>query len=314
MGQRATTDELFNDAYSDQGMQPSVGNRQVRNVEVATKRNIINAAGRETGRTSNRFSKRFTKEERRAANNIAPVQDTRNNPSQIRGVQVVPNYATQKAANDEYAPTKKVNRSLNYRRRQAQLKQSNNAISGKGLTKNLVKGAGRTRAIKVTMRILGPLTTFYFFVQLPLTLLGAVLFGMKSAIDTIFSKAEITADAGFFTNLVNAVKNATITAVELGQKAIDALSQFFAGFDISTLFDPMTYFSLTYVIFVVIAFLQLLIVGLLYKLAMLEPLGGKGAGLKYGALMLALVGYSIPVVNIFPWVGLWIFAIWLNPK
>lgn len=46
----------------------------------------------------------------------------------------------------------------------------------------------------------------------------------------------------------------------------------------------------------------------------LHPLGGNGAALKTGTFMLAIVCYFIPVVNIFPWILLWIWSVARHPK
>lgn len=46
----------------------------------------------------------------------------------------------------------------------------------------------------------------------------------------------------------------------------------------------------------------------------LNPLGGNGAGLKTGAFIFALVCYFIPIVNIFPWILIWIWAVAIYPK
>lgn len=46
----------------------------------------------------------------------------------------------------------------------------------------------------------------------------------------------------------------------------------------------------------------------------LRPLSGRGTALKNGAVLVALIGYFIPIANLFPWFVLWCFAIWRYPR
>ncbi|MCB9810744.1 MAG: hypothetical protein H6779_02855 [Candidatus Nomurabacteria bacterium] len=51
-----------------------------------------------------------------------------------------------------------------------------------------------------------------------------------------------------------------------------------------------------------------------YTLARVRPLAGSHSSLKYGTLLLAMVGYAVPLLNLFPWIGFWIAAIWKYPR
>jgi hypothetical protein len=70
----------------------------------------------------------------------------------------------------------------------------------------------------------------------------------------------------------------------------------------------------TYLILFAIALIIIFTMYTAYKLMGLEPLGGKGSGLKYGAFLLTIIGYSLPLLNMFPWFMVWAGAVWLKPK
>lgn len=53
---------------------------------------------------------------------------------------------------------------------------------------------------------------------------------------------------------------------------------------------------------------------LLYKFSFLNPLGGRGGGMKMGFFLLAAIGYSTPLLNLFPWFIAWATAVWVKPK
>jgi|GEM_PF-2402145 len=73
-------------------------------------------------------------------------------------------------------------------------------------------------------------------------------------------------------------------------------------------------FSVFYIFFIGLAMIQILVIYFFYKFLGLEPLGGEGSGFKYGTLIIVIIGYLIPLVNLFPWFYVWTFAVWLKPK
>jgi hypothetical protein len=85
------------------------------------------------------------------------------------------------------------------------------------------------------------------------------------------------------------------------------------GIDLITL-PPLSIFIITYAVVFIYGLFVLLAIYLIYKGAMLNPLSGRGAGIKKGCLLLAFIGYSIPIANLFPWFIPWIIAVWVYPK
>ena len=49
---------------------------------------------------------------------------------------------------------------------------------------------------------------------------------------------------------------------------------------------------------------------MLYAVRGQHPLGGDRSGGKFTALLLCCIGYSAPVLNLFPWVGYYIYVMW----
>ena len=81
--------------------------------------------------------------------------------------------------------------------------------------------------------------------------------------------------------------------------------------------DFISMTSLMFISWAMVLFLgmvTLMGVGLQYKIAFLKPLGGNKTEIKYAFLLLAIVGYCIPGLNLFPWVFLWIGILILYPK
>lgn len=74
------------------------------------------------------------------------------------------------------------------------------------------------------------------------------------------------------------------------------------------------FFFITWLIIIVIGFILIFTVFIQHTLARNKPLGGRAFGLKLGALLLTFIGYSVPVLNILPWILIWIFVIGKYPK
>ncbi len=49
---------------------------------------------------------------------------------------------------------------------------------------------------------------------------------------------------------------------------------------------------------------------MLYAVRGQNPLGGDRAAGKFGALLLCFIGYSTPLLNLFPWIGTYIYVMW----
>jgi len=322
------TSDRFNADYANRtSIRPSVGGvQQPRNVEVIHRKMPSKGRGRKVARTSGRVAGRVIQATGKVTG-LASKGITRAGAAlsstglgAIVGVPLIALGATGQVASkgvelagkgiNKASGGKTKKRPLGKKSRLGKKSHSKGSMIGK------ISGtdSGRIRAIKVTMRIFWPMLTLYLFVFLPLGIIGIITAGMKMAVDSFFSKNVTASDAGFFTRLADAIINLAAGAVNTVTGALDAITTYLFDFNITTLFDPTTYFLITYTLLLFVAMLQLLIIYLVYKLARLEPIGGKGSGLKHSMLLLAIIGYSIPLLNIIPWVGFWLLAIIKNPK
>lgn len=60
--------------------------------------------------------------------------------------------------------------------------------------------------------------------------------------------------------------------------------------------------------------LTLFLATIQYIFLRFRPLFGEGSALKISAFLVAILGYCIPIANIFPWFILWVLAVWRYPK
>lgn len=149
--------------------------------------------------------------------------------------------------------------------------------------------------------------TFALF-QLPVAVASSVFFVMALAIDSFF-KANVTEESGSF---ITTVENLALGTVKTLAEAFDKVSEFLFDFKASEL--PGYAFGATYMLLLAYGMILLASIYLAYTATSFKPLSGWRAGFKKGAFMIAVVGYSIPVVNLFPWFIVWIFAVGRYPK
>lgn len=330
-----SSSDIYNAGYANRAtMQPSVGtqsNSQVRNVQVArrSKKRVGKAAkagGRVAGRTVQVSGKAVGLGSKALMRGGAALSGTA--VGAVIGVPMALAGAAGQVAGKglEYSGKgiAKANSGKMSKRSPGKRSRRGKKFYGKGtgrsfgkksdIKKVAMRSFNKVRARSVTMRIVWPLTLFYLWVQLPLTLIGMLMIGLKMGMESLFTKTEIPADAGFFSTLFSTATNALITLGDMYVKAYSTLIEFFTGVDVTSLFDPMTLFGITYLIFVPLVLFKLFAVGIIYKLSGVEPLGDKGSFLKWGTLLLAFLGYLTPVVNIIPWIAFWILAIFIKQK
>lgn len=86
------------------------------------------------------------------------------------------------------------------------------------------------------------------------------------------------------------------------------------GFDLGALFDPMNVVILCILAIWPFAILQYLLLMLIYSLGGINPMFGKGGGIKTSAFILGLVGYALPIFNLVPWIMIWMIAVAKYPE
>jgi hypothetical protein len=141
----------------------------------------------------------------------------------------------------------------------------------------------------------------WFTLQLPFALMSLVFLGVASALESVKQAAN--------SNIV------TGAVWYIGEKifnSINAVSEALFGFDFTSL-SPDSFFMLTHGLVMLIGWATLFIMGLVYLFMGISPVFGKGSGAKIATLLLACIGYAIPVLNLFPWFGAWALAVWWYP-
>ena len=158
-------------------------------------------------------------------------------------------------------------------------------------------------------------TSFWLIVQLPLAIFSTVLFGMAAAIYRMIEYRPTVEDSdGIIVSIAKETGSLILSGIDALFNAIRYLLRELFNFDVDSIFNPLTFFMITYIILFGISLIMIFTMYTAYKLMRLNPIGGKGSGMKHGALLLTMVGYSLPLLNIFPWFMVWAGAVWLKPK
>jgi len=167
----------------------------------------------------------------------------------------------------------------------------------------------RARATKRALPILYSYTSVYLTLQLPFAIFGLAMLGTVATVQHVVSTST------------------TLSAIEKGISGIT--SSIGKGTDYIGLTDsastgisitgsltaiPLSIYLLTFVIIFTFGILSLLGTLARYESARFRPLSGEHGGLKIGTFLIVIIGYSVPVLNIFPWLLVWMFVVWKYPR
>lgn len=289
-------DQKFSDSYAQKGLQPSVGNRPtIRNEKV---------------------SYQTTAPAPFAAND--PVYQTAPNNNNIRRVKTsgAPSDGRRTGVAGEvvnFAPPVPEETIPRYRQMPTVRESKRKQLLKKGPSKKK-KMKAKVKVTRLNIAILSTGFSAWLVFQLPMAILSAVMFGTALAIDSFFELLKTNPDDGLITASLKGAFDLFMSGINKLSSVLSDISSHLFGVDILAFFDPQTYFFITYAVLMGFFLIQLLIIYMLYLMARLNPLDGEGAGLKTGMLQLALIGYSIPILNIVPWFIFWTIAVWKYPK
>lgn len=154
------------------------------------------------------------------------------------------------------------------------------------------------KVLAVNRSILYWASYLWLFVQLPFAILGAVTLGAMGGLAAL---GESVSESNFLFKFVASIVSKTTEFLKdlVGFSPTDVI---------------VALFFLFYIIVFTIGVITLLGTYLQHTLAMNKPLSGEGGGFKTGALLLAIIGYSVPLFNLLPWTLVWIFAISKYPR
>lgn len=76
--------------------------------------------------------------------------------------------------------------------------------------------------------------------------------------------------------------------------------------------DPLSFFMIVHTALWGLCFLGLIVTMFIYLLRGQSPANGDRATAKVLAILGCLIGYAIPFLNLFPWIGIYIFVMWTS--
>ncbi len=157
-------------------------------------------------------------------------------------------------------------------------------------------------------------TYSWAFFQLPFALLSLAFFGLAGAVDYLTKLIETARAENKLIDIAGAGVEVIGSGLSFLNYLITSVTGYNLGNIITNLTDPLNYFLVTYAILLAYGLFTLIAIYLIYTIRFLKPLSGKGGGLKMGMFLLALIGYSVPILNLFPWFFPWTFAVLWKPK
>ncbi len=179
----------------------------------------------------------------------------------------------------------------------SRLSHAARAVAAKKAASLVTKVALKTRVSAVNTSIITWGSSLWFFVQLPFAILSLAMLGMMGVVNAFIQETGAIGSA----------------AVWLAKKLAEGIS-LISGIDINLAAIADSLFIIPYILVLALGILTILIIYLQYSLSFLRPLSGEKAGLKLGALLFALICYSIPLLNLFPCALIWMAVVWKYPR
>lgn len=170
-------------------------------------------------------------------------------------------------------------------------------------------GRSYAKANAVNMGILSWGLPSYIF-QLLFATLSLVFLSLAGLLESVTSTLTPDPDGNYIVNIVKSLAAATFKLV--GDAAL-AIVKAMTGIDLA-LFSPKNVFMVTHTIVFMFGVAVLLTMYFIYTFSLLKPLSGKKEGAKYGALLVCMIGYSLPILNLVPWFLVWLLIVWRYPK
>lgn len=140
----------------------------------------------------------------------------------------------------------------------------------------------------------------WLYVQIPLAILSIVGLGFWYYIESLKGSTDLP----YWQNIL-------VGVYVTFEKAFNAGIKLLTGWDIESL---TALFFLTYVALLTFVLLTVFITIFGFLASFCRPLSGKMSVLKWGTLVLCIVGYLIPGLNLFPWILLYIWVVAIYPR
>lgn len=329
--QRATTDELFRKSYQNQSISgQNLGDKEEPETQKKVSDNVVslnrfhlpkrkNQTDQETRKINERpVNPDWLGSQKEVLQNNATVSERFNASYQKQGVQPQGLNTAPTEKESDSGPRQnrsrfsRINDNSTQKAKYTRGRQKAKAGKGLGQVKNILPPPARIATTVLAKKSLakGQVTAsnsviflvggkLWLLVQLPLAIL--CFFFLLVYFITNSNSAQIA--QGLFTGAIKALGGTTgqflmryyDIDVELASIAFPLLLIF------TLLVHLLGLFSLTGIY-------------ITYKAALLKPISGSKAILKQGAFAIALLGYSIPVLNLLPWGLLVMGVVWLYPE
>lgn len=161
------------------------------------------------------------------------------------------------------------------------------------LTKALPGGA-KILALRASLTNLSWGSWVWIALQVPLALLTIVAFSLAAGWESLKNAEGIVG---------------TVLSVAAG--IVNSALSFITGLS----FDLLTsMFILLNSVVWLIGFGTIVGMAIVYMISGVSCVFGKASGLKIGLILLALIGYFVPILNLFPWAIFWVIAVIMNPE
>lgn len=170
----------------------------------------------------------------------------------------------------------------------------------KKLKKTVKKYSSVTRINLTTLSVATPI---WFTLQLPLALAAMFALGLAGVTDAVAQEITGSPVLSFLSSAFDTVTNGieSVTGVNLNV------------FELWADFAQVVFGGLTLLVFM-IGIATLFCMAIMYTLSGIRCFNGEHTGLKTSLFIFAILGYLMPILNLFPWFMLWGIIIWRYPK
>ena len=162
----------------------------------------------------------------------------------------------------------------------------------------------KARATVANVWITAWATWWYLGFQIPLAVIGNFALGVWFAAGFIATQFEKTTVGAAIFFVLGDLRSGSIA------EGVEEYVLKTFGID----FDPELLFIIPFALTFLLGLFQLICCWFTYAAMGLKPLSGNGGWLKFFTFILVMIGYGLPILNLFPLVYLWTIAVWAYPK
>ena len=282
-----TISDEFNDSYSQQGLQPSVGSvTPIRKVRAEYKNNpTIRRGGKSNIIDFRTATKRLNKENTKKRTAQTPIGKISAVALNRTGVGVAARASlkitkSHSSTHDVHLPEKEAK------------------LIAAGLNKAIYSAGLYT----------------WSTLQLPMAIISLVFLSLSLLSSYLYSTVTtIKDDDGIMVGILKTGTKVLLDTAAAMATAVNTVVTKLTGINLEA-FLPLNIFMLGYTVVFTFGMFTLFVCYLVYKVALLEPLSGDREGLKLGVLILAIAGYMIPFLNMMPCFMVWAMVVKRFPR